>query len=154
MIHGRLAERSHLTVQQSPHAPIAIGGPFINNRPHQRQQPDIIGLAIRRSRARGALHLLDQVGAGDAECVRDRFHREPSSGRQGACDKSFFDFASANASWRISFSSVFLPNKRSSSRIWRLSSRTSAAATTWSSARTASWPPSVISRLHLNTRLG
>jgi hypothetical protein len=55
---------------------------------------------------------------------------------------------------RISFSIVLRPSSRSRSRTRSSSRRNSAAGTTSSSARTASRPPSLISRLQRNTRLG
>lgn len=49
---------------------------------------------------------------------------------------------------------VFLPSMRSNSRTRFLSDRNSAAPTTWSSACTAAFPPSLMSFLRRNSRLG
>src|SRR5437868_7455828 len=101
-----------------------------------------------------ALDPLGDVRARQAERIGDLLHREPSDGTELDSKIAFFARASSNASLRISFSMVLRPSNRSRSRTRSSTRRSSAAGTTSSSARTAWRPPSLISRLQRNTRLG
>jgi len=85
---------------------------------------------------------------------RNGLHAVSSPGNEGSREISFFWRASSTACRRISFSRVFLPSTRSYSRSWRLSSRTSEATKTSSSAWIACLPPSAIRLLQLKSRLG
>jgi hypothetical protein len=63
-------------------------------------------------------------------------------------------WATFTPSCKISFSNVFLPKTRCSSRTYFCSARSSAFYTTSSFARMASFPPLLIGRLRPKTRLG
>ena len=115
---------------------------------------EVAGTGLGSTPLTQALDPLNDVRTGDAERVGDGFHREPSRGCELDSKVTFFERLVSRASLRISTSNVLRPSWRSSSRTRSSSLRRSAAGTTSSSARTASWPPSVISRLHRKTRLG
>ena len=151
-VHPRTAQLEQAAVQQRRDPRIPVRRATIGNLPDQGQQGVILGLPVPPARC--AFPLRVHVRPGDAQGVRDRLHREPSFLSKGIRNRSFFSRAMRIASRRISVSIVFLPRRRSNSRIWALSCFTSEAGTTWSSASTATRAPSRMSLRQWNSWLG
>jgi hypothetical protein len=84
--------------------------------------------------------LNSQVRAGDPERIGDHLHGALSHTDEGPRN-SFFDRARSSASRRISFSKVFLPSSRCSSRTWLYKARYSEAGITSSPAPTVDSAP-------------
>jgi len=138
-IDARLAARVQCPVHQCGDAAIAVARAGIDDRADCRQQLRILGLAVGTARLGGAAQALGQVGAGHAERVGDRLHREPpvEPPQELSGEVGFFVRARSSASFRISTSMVLRPSRRSRSRTRRSNSRTRLVPTTSSSACTA-----------------
>lgn len=105
-----------LTTQESMNPSIAVGGQIGNERLDRGDKP-----SIRQRRAtsttRGGPLPRREVRARDAQGCGHRAHR-PSPGHEVTRKGSFLGAVTrSTASRRISFSSVFLPSRRCSSRI-------------------------------------
>ena len=102
----------------------------------------------------GGSRIGERINANVVALVGDGLHREASRGGKLDSEIAFSVRGRSSASFRISTSSAFVRvGAPARGHVPRAAAR-SAADTTSSSARTASWPLSVISRLHRNTRLG
>src|SRR6516164_2412034 len=144
--------RFELAIEQRGNAAISITRSLGDNRADHRQQPFVIRL--RASRPWNCwLQQLDQVRARYSHRLRYRFHLESPSPGQVERNNSFFERLSSRASFRISTSSVCLPNSRSSSRTRARSCLASDRGTTCSSAARLSSSPCSISRRQRNNRL-
>src|SRR5919204_56364 len=142
-VHCRAALFTALTPEQRMDASVAVG------RLTGDQRLDLgnkLGLGLRASTsllpAPLASRLHRQIGAGDAEGIGDRLHGVPSRTGEVARNSRFFGCARSSASRRISFSRVFLPSSRCSSRTWCCKARYSEAGTTSSPAPIADSAPS------------
>src|SRR5690348_1795083 len=153
-IDRRVARGSPLALDERGDPPVAVGRPGVHEAADFGSERKVAVACLWSALRTRAFEAFGDVGPGDAEGVGDRLHREASRGTELDSEIAFFVRASSRASLRTSTSSVLRPSRRSSSRTRSSRRRTSEAGTTSSSARTAPWPPSVISRLHRNTRLG
>jgi hypothetical protein len=132
---------------------VAVGGLLIDQAADLGSEFQVTFSDLRSPPGTHALHPLGDVGAGNLQRLGNGFHRGEAAKQTNdfgtKLDRPIasFDRASSSASLRISTSIVFLPSSRSSSRTRSWSCRASAAGTTSSSARTASRPPSLVSRL-------
>src|SRR5205807_2766498 len=145
---------SPLALEERGDPPVPVGRPCVDKTADRGRQFTIAITGLRPTLRAHAPDTLDDVRAGEPQRVDYRLHREPSSGAELDSKIGFFARASSSASLRISISMVLRPSSRSRSRTRSSSRRSSAAGTTSSSARTASRPPSLISRLQRNTKLG
>src|SRR5215213_204906 len=154
-VDGRFAFRPEQPVQEGCQAAIAIGRPLIDQPADDGQERGILRLAVGAASRRPGW-ALNQVGAGDAQCLGNSLHGvSPSRLLHEASGKiGFFARARSSASLRISASMVLRPSKRSRSRTRFSSSRILLVPTTSSSAWTAWRPPSSIRRFQAKSWLG
>src|SRR4051794_18835122 len=152
-IDGLASGGSALALEERGDPPVAIGGPLVDEVADVGNQIEA-GTALRTALRPRAISPFDDVGSGDLQCGGDGLHGESPGLGERDSKVCFFARARSRASLRISTSMVLRPRRRSSSRTRSSSLRASEAGTTSSSARMASLPPSLISRLHRNTRLG
>src|ERR1051325_6766946 len=141
-VHGRTAPFAPLTPEQRMDAPITIG----RLTGYQRLDlGDKLGLGVWATTspppAPLASRLHGQIGAAHAECIGNRLHGVPSRTGEVARNSRFFGCTRSSASRRISFSRVFLPSSRCSSRTWCCNARYSEAGTTSSPAPIADSAP-------------
>ena len=66
-VDGRFSLLAPLPVQQCREAPIAIGGPLVDDRTQFGKKGNILGLAITASMPWRLTGAFDQVGLGDAQ---------------------------------------------------------------------------------------
>src|SRR5215472_3073787 len=152
MVDPRTSLRVELAIEQRGDPPISITGALRDDRANHGHQPFVIGSRAARPCNRG-LKLLDQVRARHTQRLCHRLHLESPGPCQFERNNSFFERVSSKASFRISASSVFLPNNRSSSRTRACSCLASDSGTTCSSAPRLSSSPCSISRRQRNNRL-
>src|SRR6185369_5661912 len=141
-----------LTTQESMNPSIAVGGQIGNERLDRGDKP-----SIRQRRAtsttRGGPLPRREVRARDAQGCGHRAHRPPS-GHELTRKGSFLGAVTrSTASRRISFSSVFLPNSRCSSRICCCAARNSETGTTSSPAPAAVKAPRAMRRRQVKSWL-
>src|SRR5256885_3792985 len=145
---------SSLALEERGDPPVPVGWPRVDKATDRTGELNIARSLLRPAMSSGALAPFDHIRARHAQRRTDPLHWV--SPGCGECDSKigFFARASSRASLRISTSMVLRPSSRSRSRTRSSSRRSSVTGTTSSSARTASRPPSLISRLQRNTRLG
>src|SRR6185312_1836873 len=142
-IYRRAAFFAALTPQQRMEAPVAVGRLPGDQRLDlgdkrrlglRRPATPLAGSLLGRSRG--------EIGASDTKRVGDPLHGVPSGAGERDSNSRFFGCANSSASRSTSFSRVFLPNSRCSSRTWCCKARYSEAGTTSSPAPTADNAPS------------
>lgn len=116
-VHRRAALLAALTPEERMDAPVAVG------RLTGDQHLDLgnklcLGLWTPPSALTGPLRgcLHSEIGAGDPEGIGDRLHGVSSRAGEGERNSRFFGCANSSASRKTSFSRVFLPSSRCSSR--------------------------------------
>ncbi|MCY1238106.1 hypothetical protein D9M72_508250 [compost metagenome] len=129
--------------QYTPDPAIAIAGQMRDRIANLLDQPCIVGLpgAAPILPICRTSQLLCHIRARYTENFADPLHRS-SPGNEGERAIHFRDFITSTASRRISFSMVFLPSRRCSSRTCLSASLNSDAGTTSSPALTADRLPS------------
>src|SRR5262249_61375681 len=132
-----------LTPRQRMNAPVAVGRLAGDQRLDLGDQLRL-GLRTPATPLPGALGgcLHSEIGAGDAEGIGDPLHGVSSRAGEGDRNSRFFGCTSSSASRSTSFSNVFLPSSRCSSRTRCCNARYSEAGTTSSPAPTADSAPS------------
>src|SRR5450631_1637139 len=154
MVESREACFKPFAVHQRRNPAVAVSRPLIDQRAERGQQINVANLAVRRSWLTCAPQPLRKLRSGYIQSLGHALHGKSSSGNDGNREISFFSCASFTASRKISFSNVFLPRTRCNSRTCFCNDRISAFDTTSSSARIASFPPSLMRRLQPKIRLG
>jgi hypothetical protein len=116
-IHRRAALLTALAPQQCMDAPISVGWLAGDQR---LNLSDKLYLGLRRSASppaeplQAGLH--GEIGAGDTQGIGDRLHGVSSRAGDGGRNSRFFGCINSSASRSTSFSRVFLPRSRCSSR--------------------------------------
>src|SRR5205823_3813078 len=145
---------SPLALEERGDPPVPIGWPRVDKATDLTGELNIARSLLRPATSSGALAPFDHIRARHAQRRTDPLHWVSPGCGECYSKIGFFARASSRASLRISTSMLLRPNSRSRSRTRSSSRRSSVTGTTSSSARTASRPPSLISRLQRNTRLG
>jgi len=119
VIYSLQAQGMEFLVQQGVHPAISVCWPFSHDFQHQRKQSGIFRLGIASWTDNWLFRYpFHKVGTGHSQSFSNAFHGISSPMGKGEREISFFSWARAIASRKISICMVFLPRRRSSSRIY------------------------------------